>query len=106
MARYIDADALLEKRWDVPFETNDAHYVQVVDVADIENAPTADVVEVVRCEGCKHFYEYRDEYKSKVEGADGDCYIRILNSDNHQFCGVKYNDYCSLGERKTDNEQV
>lgn len=46
MARYIDADALLEKRWDVPFETNDAHYVQVVDVADIENAPTADVAEV------------------------------------------------------------
>ena len=46
MARYVDADALLEKRWDVPFETNDAHYVQVVDVADIENAPTADVVEI------------------------------------------------------------
>lgn len=44
--RYIDADALLEKRWDVPFETKDAYYVQVVDVADIENAPTADVVEV------------------------------------------------------------
>ena len=44
--RYIDADALLDKRWDVPFETKNAHYVQVVDVADIEDAPTADVAEV------------------------------------------------------------
>lgn len=103
MARYIDADALLEKRWDVPFETNDAYYVQVVDVADIDNAPTADVVEVVRCEKCKHFAEYSDEYKGEVEGADGDCFIRILNSDNNQFNGVKYVDFCSCGERRTDD---
>lgn len=68
---------------------------------DITNTPTADVVEVVRCKDCKHFCEYSDSYKSEVEGADGDCFIRVLNSDNHQFNGVKYDDFCSYGERKT-----
>lgn len=63
--------------------------------------PTADVVEVVRCKNCKKFCEYSDSYKSEVEGADGDCFIRVLNSDNEQFIGVKYDDFCSRGERKT-----
>lgn len=88
--RYIDADALLEKRWDVPFETNDAHYVQVVDVADIENAPTADVAEVVRCGEC-----------TKWDAHEGDEYGTCANGEY-----ISRNDYCSLGERKTDNEQV
>lgn len=38
--RLIDADALIEKAWDVPFETENAHFVQVVDVGDIMDAPT------------------------------------------------------------------
>ena len=38
--RLIDADALIEKAWDVPFETENAHFVQVVDVGDIMNTPT------------------------------------------------------------------
>ena len=47
MAEYIEREALLEKRWDVPFETEDARFVQVVDVQDIMNAPAADVAPVV-----------------------------------------------------------
>lgn len=46
MAEYIDREALLEKRWDVPFETEDSHFVQVVDVGDIIAAPAADVAPV------------------------------------------------------------
>ena len=80
MARYIDADALLDKRWDVPFETKNAHYVQVVDVADIEEAPTADVVEVVRCKDCTEWIEH-----------DQECYC---------WHGFKENDFCSHGIRK------
>ena len=38
--RLIDADELIEKAWDVPFETENAHFVQVVDVGDIMSAPT------------------------------------------------------------------
>ena len=46
MAEYIEREALLEKRWDVPFETEDSHFVQVVDVVDIIAAPPADVAPV------------------------------------------------------------
>ena len=46
MDEYIEREALLEKRWDVPFETEDAHFVQVVDVQDVVDAPAADVAPV------------------------------------------------------------
>lgn len=39
--RLIDADALLEKSWDADTRIG---YVQVVDVGDIEEAPTLDAV--------------------------------------------------------------
>lgn len=54
MAEYIEREALLEKRWDVPFETEDSHFVQVVDVGDIIAAPTADV-EPVRHGNWKYY---------------------------------------------------
>ena len=31
------AERLKEKSWDVPYETKNAHFVQVVDVEDIDN---------------------------------------------------------------------
>ncbi len=31
------AERLIEKRWDVPYETKNAHFVQVVDVGDIKD---------------------------------------------------------------------
>lgn len=64
--------------------------------------PTADVVEVVRCKDCKHFMEYANE--GKVEGADGDCFIRMSYSLDHQFYAVKCDDFCSYGiKRGEDN---
>ena len=73
MDEYIEREALLEKRWDVPFETEDAHFVQVVDVQDVVDAPAADVApvrhgrwihsryedcseqfELVKCSQCNH----------------------------------------------------
>ena len=71
-------------------------------IADVDMLPTADVVEVVRCKDCKKFIEYSDDYKFKVEGADGDCHIRLMHSTDNQFCAVKYDDFCSYGERKND----
>lgn len=70
---------------------------------DVSKIPIADVVDVVSCKDCKHFCEYSNEYKSNVEGADGDCFIRCLYSDNEQFIGVKCDDFCSYGERRTDD---
>ena len=51
MARYIDADELLKKKWDADTRCG---YVQVVDVGTIEEQPTVDVVEVVRCKYCTY----------------------------------------------------
>ena len=46
MPRYIDADKLVD------LATHEGAY-GYVDVHDIRNTPTADVVEVVRCKDCK-----------------------------------------------------
>ena len=67
MPDYIDRDALLEKRWDVPFETEDARFVQVVDVQDIMNAPAADVATVRHGRWIKRGYSCgENEYECSV----------------------------------------
>ena len=80
--RLIDADALNPKfvhgRWDDRY----------VPEKEVQDAPTVDAVEVVRCEDCKHSDWY--------ESADGQkrCYC-MANYSN----GLTENDYCSKGER-------
>lgn len=59
----------------------------------------------VFCKDCKWFMEYTEEYKQTVEKADGDCYHRTLNSENSQFCGRCYGDYCSDGKRRDSDER-
>jgi hypothetical protein len=92
MARYIDADTLstyfdaLAKHAEMEGLHNQAHlYRRCLQLVD--NAPTADVVEVVRCKDCKH----------------------IASTEYGGFCclkdeGVAYNDFCGYGEGK-DNKQ-
>lgn len=53
----------------------------------LEEMPTADVVEVVRCKDCK-FYKQFD----KVEDFDGRCDIHCIEIDK-EF-------YCQYGKRK------
>ena len=99
MAKYIDADKTLNSLPD------DLPYKASVKRVLIQ-APAEDVVEVVRCKGCKCFMEYSEEYKRCVEGADGDCYLRFVcsSSIDEQFNAVRYDDYCSYGKRKEGNE--
>ncbi len=53
MARYIDADKLTAEQ--TFFAKDDEGFdMAVVLVSDIKRAPTADVVEVVRCRHCKY----------------------------------------------------
>jgi len=62
----------------------------------LDEAPTVDAVEVVRCKNCKHCKKYRN---------------RLDPMRNHQLCvrmdkyafGVEEDDFCSYGERRTDN---
>lgn len=77
--RLIDADALKEKAWDADTRCG---YVQVVDVGDIDNAPTIEP-EIVRCKDCKYWIAH-----------DKRCVYL-----NHGFAP---NMWCCHGERKTD----
>lgn len=56
-------------------------------------------VEVVRCKDCIYFIEHNKEYSQSVEGSDGDCYLRLINSTCEQFCACKSDDFCSLGKK-------
>ena len=76
-------------------ETNEQQCAVVSDdiYQQIANLPTADVVDVVRCSEC-------------VNGKKA-----VINDKGFKICPasgmeITDNDYCSLGERKTDNEQV
>lgn len=99
MARYIDADELIKKifPYDVVDKKRYAINAEVVYKA-IQNVTTADVVEVVRCKGCRfweetvidpitnhHFGFCRHYQWQDVEG-----YEKETND----------NDFCSYGERK------
>lgn len=74
-----------------------AAFLEFVDI--IDDMPTIDAVEVVRCRNCMMFMEFTPEHKRKMK-ADGDCYFRVLNSMDERFCCVKFEDYCSMGKRK------
>ena len=81
--RLIDADKLERKE----FYGNE-YCFDYVDAEDIDNAPTVDAVEVVRCRDCRKFKTYgcRDCRKFKTYGC------RMVASG--------YDDFCSYGERK------
>lgn len=71
MSRYIDAEALVNRLPDdLPYKASVKRVLM--------QAPTADVVEVVRCRDCKHY----DEPYCEVAR-----YVRMPT------------DYCSYGER-------
>lgn len=61
---------------------------------ELAKLPSADVVEVVRCKDC--IYSHTDIYYGEecltCENTDGLC------------CDVYKEDYCSMGERRTDGE--
>lgn len=82
MARYIDADALLNKIWN----GNSDSIVLRGYAADLVKAmPTADVVEVVRCKDCISFNGDTCTYHSDYYG-------------EHEV-NVDADDYCSYGRR-------
>ena len=82
--RLIDADALIEAMEDADsWLLYDDWGNQTVTKDLIDNAPTIDAVEVVRCKDC-------DNYDSEIDWC----------SVNTTYMTVT--DFCSYGERKTD----
>lgn len=92
MARYIDADLL-----HIQMEDLYEHHIEmknfsadgaVADCLDLlDNVPTADVVEVVRCKDCKY----------RTSKGTCDC-PQWLYDDINLY--IMLNDFCSYGERK------
>lgn len=94
MPRYIDAGLLLENLKNQYGE--ELGWQCTVNMSDvgmmIEDAPTADVVDVVRCKDCNL---YNTEACPCTMYEDGDL-ISLLDG----------NDYCSKGERRRDDAEV
>ena len=82
--RLIDADALKEQAY-TSWECK-SQPCQVVDVQDIDNAPTVDAVPVVRCSDCK-YYDEKDHNCLDEMG-----YARRWMPT----------DFCSFGERREE----
>jgi hypothetical protein len=104
MAEYKECEALIEHMKDLPtwdfVAKADGVYEKATKypegmfncddvIASIENAPAADVVEVTRCQYCKHATE-----DIIVEGV---CYCHKIQQ------GMYLDGFCSYGERKCDD---
>lgn len=59
-----------------------------------------------RCENCRSYlgYEHMPDYKGidfqKVEGADGECFVRYQMNQDHQYAGVKADDLCPKWKKR------
>lgn len=86
MSRYIDADKL-RADW---LENGENEYVYDTNafLDSIDNAPTADVVGVVRCRECRFWTKMEDS-------AQGHCLL------SGGYPTVAW--FCANGERRTDN---
>ena len=87
MSRYVDVTKI--KFIGDTFNDDDNEvYVKLSDVKQaIDQTPTADVVEVVRCRDCKHF----------TRGMSVGMCLRIKDKP---ILPCVYNHFCSFGERK------
>ena len=85
MSRYIDADAVIEKKWQAESEACFYALEDVVSVTDIEEAPTIDIV---RCKECK----YEPICNHSVQHTTHDAYSVTI--------GSKTVEWCSYGERR------
>ena len=85
MSKYIDADAIKEKKWQAESEACFYALEDVVSVTDIEEAPSIDIV---RCKDCKHNPKGIGWVSCPMTGANT----------------RKPDDFCSYGERRSDEQ--
>ena len=91
--RLIDANALLRhKRKMSGADFGGEFWDEAVLASDIKNAPTIDVVEVVRCRECKHHYWEQEPCHGKT--------IHYCNLPHMSGIEVFKEFFCYYGERK------
>ena len=106
MSRYIDVTDLSKQISDFKRAVNSPNsdymtgYICALSVTEgiIAKAPTADVVEVVRCKDCKHHPDNGGECDRSITHTGRD-YVCEVNT--YRYIGI---DYCSCGERRDQNE--
>ena len=87
MARYIDADKLIFQLRQNQMWTKSRDLTEAI--ITVQNQPTADVVEVVRCKECTHGHWNQETCHGKP----------IYYCDRTDLQVSKYS-FCSYGERK------
>lgn len=94
MARYIDADKLKDAfHTDTEhLQSRDEHLFDLI-MFEIDETPTADVVEVVRCKDCKK--RYTKNCSLCYDTANKGYFLWSMINDNF---------FCAYGERKCDND--
>jgi hypothetical protein len=91
MPRYIDANKLLKKIFPIGMVDDGRYTINAKAVKHaIDQTPTADVVEVVRCKDCVHYCGFEH------------CTNGICDLDTISKRAVCTNDFCSYGERKVE----
>lgn len=89
MARYIDADAL---KLDIDLSKGATFLdMALAVIKSVQEAPTADLVEVVRCKNC-------------VKEGRFDCPLCYIENKTLQFINHDAEFYCGFGERKGESE--
>ena len=89
--RLIDADKLESGEVIIPTENGGYEYVEVFYKDDVDNAPSVDAVEVVRCKDCVNCSECITDDGMYI-------YIRCLRNG----ATIYEDDFCSWGERRED----
>ena len=92
--KYIERDLILDTMAKYFSKANDSEEQATIDIwKGIKKIPAADVVEVVRCEHCKH---------SWFNGVS----LWLCQREANSYCPtVKADAFCSYGERK-DQDNV
>ena len=86
MAEYINREDAKKSLigWDTDPTDEEIEYA-------LDNIPAADVVEVVRCKNCKHFCKDLNDESCGICDVETSCCVT-----------VDVNDFCSYGERRSD----
>jgi len=102
MNDYIKREAAVKITWQEP-TYSDALNVLTEVRERINDIPSADVVEVVRCRECKHCEEY--ESMAGIEHYCNRTWCSLYDWSDTPCFYVKPDGYCSYGERK-DHDSV
>ena len=92
MSRYIEREAVMKTARDGYHSDFGKSMADLTSLREVlEDTPTADVVEVVRCKDC--FFYQKDKELAKANYLDPEKYCALL------ICEIDKNGFCSYGKK-------